>query len=266
MQRMTPLLAIGAAVLAFLAAVFFLQNRLLYFPSSATIEGIAVEGLQPWPDAAAFRGLLASAPATARVTAVVFHGNAGHAGHRVAYARALVPHGVRVILAEYPGYGPRPGSPGEETLVADAAETLEQAHQAFGAPLVVVGESLGAAVAAGAAARRPDLVTGLVLITPWDRLAHVASHHYPWLPVRWLLRDGYDSVRFLETFERPVVVAVAEHDRIVPARFGVALHRALNGPKQLLVVPGSDHNGWFARTDAAWWAGAIGFALDGPGG
>jgi len=266
MKRTTLVLSIGAAVLAFVAAVSLMQNRLLYFPASATLEGIAVEDLQPWPDAAAFRGLLAPAPATARATAVVFHGNAGHAGHRAAYARALAPLGVRVILAEYPGYGPRPGSPGEETLVADAAETLEQAHRAFGAPLVVVGESLGAAVAAGATARRPDLVTGLVLITPWDRLAHVASHHYPWLPVRWLLRDGYESARRLESFERPVVVAVAEHDRTVPARFGVALHSALNGPKQLRVVPGSDHNDWFGRVDAAWWAGAIGFALGGPGG
>ena len=31
-----------------------------------------------------------------------------------------------------------------------------------------------------------------LMITPWDRLQQVASYHYPWLPVRWLLRDRYD--------------------------------------------------------------------------
>ena len=51
-----------------------------------------------------------------RGTAIVFHGNAGHAGHRAYYARALTPLGLRVILAEYPGYGPRAGQPGEQAL------------------------------------------------------------------------------------------------------------------------------------------------------
>ena len=65
----------------------------------------------------------------------------------------------------------------------------------------------------------------------------------------------------LNKFDRPVVVAVAEHDRIVPARLGRALHAALGGHKQLIVVPASDHNDWPERVDAAWWQAAISFAL-----
>jgi len=127
--------------------------------------------------------------------------------------------------------------------------------------MLLLGESLGAAVAAAAGARHRDLTAGLLLITPWDRLAHVGSHHYPWLPVKWMLRDDYDTLANLAAFDRPVVVAVAERDSIVPAHFGTALHAALGGPKLLVVIKASDHNDWPDRVDASWWRAAIAFAL-----
>jgi pimeloyl-ACP methyl ester carboxylesterase len=261
MKFMGTLLWIAVVCLLFLAAIFVWQDRLLYFPAQTTVARIATGELRAWPSAQDFRGLVAEPAGAVRGTAIVFHGNAGHAGHRAFYAQALVPLGLRVILAEYPGYGPRAGMLGETSLVADAEETVDAAHRQYGAPLLLMGESLGAAVAAAAGARHPELTAGLLLITPWDRLARVGSHHYPWLPVRWMLRDGYDNLAHLAKFERPVVVAVAERDSIVPARFGTALHAALGGPKHLMVIKASDHNDWPDRVDATWWRDAIAFAL-----
>jgi hypothetical protein len=160
------LLLIAVTALLFLAAVYRWQDRLLYFPDRAPVAQLVGEGLRPWPSAQDFRGLVAEPAGPARGTMVVFHGNAGHAGHRVFYAHSLVPLGWRVVLAEYPGYGPRCGTPGEASLVADAQQTLALVRQAWPGPLLVVGESLGAAVAAGAAAGRSGLVSGLLLITP----------------------------------------------------------------------------------------------------
>jgi pimeloyl-ACP methyl ester carboxylesterase len=125
----------------------------------------------------------------------------------------------------------------------------------------VIGESLGAAVAAAAAARQGDKVQGLLLITPWDRLEHVGSYHYPWLPVKWLLRDRYDSAANLQNFEGPIVIALAEQDAIVPARFGLALYEGLRQPKKLLILQGAGHNDWPSSIDAAWWRQAIAFLL-----
>src|SRR5690606_22871894 len=152
------------------------------------------------------------------------------------YAETLAPLGLRVLLAEYPGYGPRPGALGEESLVADAVQTIAAARQAFGEPLLLVGESLGAGLAAAAArAAGADAgISGLLLITPWDRLANVAAYHYPWLPVTWLLKDRYDSAANLAAARLPVTVVVASNDEIVPARFGIALHEGLPQPKTLL--------------------------------
>ena len=258
---MGTLLWIVVACLLLLGAIFIWQDRLLYIPALTTVERVAAGGLRAWPSSQDFRGLVAEPTGDVRGTVIVFHGNAGHVGDRLFYAHALTPLGLRVILAEYPGYGPRGGVLGEASLVADAEETIALAHRQYGGPMLLLGESLGAAVAAAAGARHRDLTAGLLLITPWDRLAHVGSHHYPWLPVKWMLRDDYDTLANLAAFDRPVVVAVAERDSIVPAHFGTALHAALGGPKLLVVIKASDHNDWPDRVDASWWRAAIAFAL-----
>ena len=258
---MATVLAILVAGLMVLAAIYLRQDRMLYFPAPATVAGVTGAGLQAWPSAQDFRGLVADPAGPVRGTAIVFHGNAGHVGDRAFYARALAPLGLRVILAEYPGYGPRAGALGEASFVADAEQTVALAHRQYGGPLLLVGESLGAAVAAAAAAQQRELTAGLLLITPWDRLAHVGAHHYPWLPVKWMLRDDYDSQARLAGFDRPVLVAVAERDSVVPAHFGRALHAGLAGPKRLVVIEAADHNDWPARIDAGWWRAALGFAL-----
>ncbi|WP_233805596.1 alpha/beta hydrolase [Paraburkholderia sp. HP33-1] len=243
------------------AGVAILLDRFLYFPEKAATEDVVSGGLRAWPTPETFRGLVAEPAGSARATAIVFHGNAGHAGHRSFYTAALTRFGLRVILAEYPGYGPRDGTPAEETLVADAQQTIALAHRHYGAPLLIIGESLGAGVAAAAGSRERDKTACLLLITPWDRLEHVAAHHYPWLPVKWLLRDQYDSVTHLELFGRPVLVVVAERDSIVPPRFGEALYNSLAEPRQLMVVKAAEHNDWIGRVDETWWREAIGFLL-----
>lgn len=251
--------------LLFFGALALFQDRLLYFPDTPPLATALAEaqrdGLRPWPDAGNYRGLLREPAGPARATVVLFHGNAGHAGHRAWYAEALTRLGLRVILAEYPGYGPRSGKLGEAALSADAAETIALVRKQFSGPLLLAGESLGAGVAAAAVARNPAGIAGQLLITPWDRLENVARFHYPWMPVGWLLHDRYDSVANLAKYPGRVLVAVAERDSIVPARFGSGLYAALSGTKRLVVMPGADHNDWPERVDAAWWRDAVAFLL-----
>lgn len=266
---------VATAIALVIAAIAIFQDHLLYFPASASVKEMVTEDLTAWPDVQDFRGLLAepatpaghratnttaatgSEAAAIRGTVIVFHGNAGHAGHRAFYAPVLTAQGFRVILAEYPAYGPRTGKVDERSLVGDAEQTITLAHRRYGQPLLLIGESLGSAVAAAAAARQADKIAGVLLITPWDRLAHVASHHYPWLPVRLLLRDRYDSAANLTRVDKPVIIVVAQDDSIVPARFGVALYEGLAGPRKLVVIERAGHNDWFDRTDAEWWKAAI---------
>lgn len=259
-MRIVPLiLVLVAAYLAALAGVAIFQDRLLYFPQKAAIAELASGGLRAWPAADAFRGLVAEPAGGARGTVIVFHGNAGHARHRAYYAAMLTRLCLRVILAEYPGYGPRDGVLGEDSFVADARETIALAYRRYGEPLLLIGESLGAAVAAAAGGGERDKVAGLMLITPWDSLERLGAYHYPWLPVKWLLHDRYDTASHLASFDPPVLVAVAERDSIVPARFGTALYNALGGRRKLMVVKAGDHNDWTGHVDEGWWREAIGF-------
>ncbi|MGB0127241.1 MAG: alpha/beta hydrolase [Rhodocyclaceae bacterium] len=240
-----------------------IQNRLIYYPDNiplaAAVEEARRSGFAPWPSEADFRGWVREPEGTVRATAVLFHGNAGHAGHRAWYGGILLPHGLRLILAEYPGYGPRSGAPGERALVADATEIVRLAQRQFPGPLLLVGESLGAGVAAAAAARGE--VLAVLLITPWDRLDQVARHHYPWLPVSLLLNDRYDSVEQLSAYRGRIAVVVAAQDSIVPPERGKALFERLAAPKHIWTIPGAEHNDWMMHVDGEWWRSVVGFLL-----
>ncbi len=251
--------ALGAALVAGLVVLF--QRRLLYFPSRTTeSEATAAAsrlGLAAWRDpGGGFRGWRAPS-ASARGAAIVLHGNAGTALDRFYYAAALARHGVEVVLLEYPGYGPRPGTPSLSSLTAAAIDAL-RAMAAEGKPVWLVGESLGSGVAARAAAERPDLVRGLLLVTPFADLAAVARHHFPLLPAS-LLRDRYRPAHDLRSFPRPIVIVVAGRDEVVTPAEGRRLFDVLTGPKKLFEQPEATHNGLDLSPRLPFWEEAAGF-------
>jgi pimeloyl-ACP methyl ester carboxylesterase len=256
------LLTLLLVYLAFSAFLFVMQRRLLYQPFGGGIspQRAAELGLRHWPSVEDFRGFVPfdEQPAP-RGTVVVFHGNAGAAFHRGFYFPALSRHHLRVVLAEYPGYGGRPGRPSESTLVADALETIALAQRMYGEPLYLWGESLGAGVAAGAIAQTDVPIAGLVLFTPWDSLPAVAQTHYPYLPVRWLVLDRYQTVDNLDAFAGRIAVILAGMDEVIPVKHGQNLYDSLPGNKQLWLFEGARHNSMPIEADQDWWGQVVGF-------
>jgi fermentation-respiration switch protein FrsA (DUF1100 family) len=104
-------------------------------------------------------------------------------------------------------------------------------------------------------------VAGLLLLTPFDSLANVAQHHYPLLPVRWILRDSYPSSEWLQKYRGPVAIIVAADDTIVPAKFGRKLHESYAGPKKLIVAEHADHNDLLHTLPPSAWQEALQFLL-----
>ncbi len=251
--------AIVYAVLT--ALVFFSQRRLLYLPGThkISVQAARVQGLNFWPSLENHRGFIGAGQADPpRGTIIVFHGNAGAAYDRSFYLHALEPIGYRVILAEYPGYGGRAGTPSEQALVDDAEETIKRAHREFGSPIYLWGESLGAGVAAAAVTSKHKApIAGIVLAMPWDSLPNLAQSIYWFLPARWLVLDKFDNINNLQDFRGPIAVLVAEHDEIIPRRHSTALYESLNDPKRLWEFPNAGHNNWPIEPTAPWWGEVV---------
>ncbi|NTU60517.1 MAG: alpha/beta fold hydrolase [Deltaproteobacteria bacterium] len=241
---------------------------MLYYPDTPPPSEVAAASasLFFWPSFAGYRGFLgAQAPAKPKSTVVAFHGNGGGAADRAWYARALQPLGYRVVLAEYPVYGGRPGTLGEEAFVADARETVRQVAAELGGPVLLLGESLGCGVAAAVAKDPPVPVTKLLLITPWDNLLSVAQAHFPFIPLGFFLKDRYDSAANLKGFEGRVALVAAERDEVIPIRHARNLYDGLACAKRLWVVPQAGHNDWMLGVARDWWAEVMEFVEAGGG-
>ena len=234
-----------------------LQYSMLYYPDSSVPSPaeLAARHLQFWPSGPdGYRGFIGTdGIQNGKGTIIVFHGNAGTAADRAYYMNALGSIGYRVILAEYPGYGKREGTLGEESLVADAKASVRLASERYGAPLFLLGESLGCGVAAGAAADAALEIDGLLLITPWDTLLAAAKSHFRYLPVGLFMKDRYDNGENLKAFRKGIAVVGAELDEIVPVRHARELYRSLPGPKRMWTLRGAGHNDWPTAVDGAQW-------------
>lgn len=243
-----------------------LQRNMLYHPSAyvPSQAALAARNLQFWPsglnDYRAFIGILPAG--RIKGTIVIFHGNAGTAADRAYYVNALTTLGYRVILAEYPGYGARKGELSEETFVRDAKETLRLASERYGSPLYLLGESLGCAVAAAAVKDSPVKIDGLILITPWDSLLSVAREKITWLPVRFFLRDEYDTIKNLKGYQGRVAVVGAAQDVVIPIHHAQALFQSLPGDqatKRMYTIEGAGHNDWLRMVGPSWWKEITGY-------
>ncbi len=178
-----------------------------------------------------------------RHSIVVFQGNGGTASERGKYIKAFssFESDWQVFLFEYPGYGMRKGEPSEELIVKEALSVVDElATQST--EVFVIGESLGTGVASQVASARPNLVKGVLLITPFDRLESPAIEAYPFLPVHWILLDRFESDLALEKYMGPVGVILAGQDQVVPMKYGQKLYNGYQGPKKLWVQPDKGHN------------------------
>lgn len=242
-------IAAGASLLlvAVMATLYLAQRRLLYFPTRSDLAGSSrlarAAGLEPWLDGAGrFIGWHAPLPGVAPLArAVVLHGNAGCALDRTYLRDVLQGPGlppIEVFLLEYPGYGPRSGSPSEEAIVAAVVEAIDLLGD--GLPVFLVGESLGSSAAALAAAARPR-VAGLLLVTPLASVTAVARRHYPIVP-SFLVRDAFRADLALPRYGGRVAFLIAGRDEVVFADLGRALFHAYPGPRRLWEEPPAFHN------------------------
>jgi uncharacterized protein len=191
-----------------------------------------------------------------RAVVLLAHGNGGNVTHRAGLVRLLQARlRATTLIFDYRGYGHSGGVPTVEGILSDAraARTAlaERAH-VNESDIVLMGESLGGAVAVQLAAEKPP--RGLVLDRTFSSLKDIAAHHYPALA--WLVpAKKLNSVAQVSQYEGPLLQCHGVADGTIPFALAVKLFDAANQPKEFIRLPSTDHNDplpdeFFSRLDA----------------
>ncbi|CAN0344936.1 unnamed protein product, partial [Ectocarpus sp. 4 AP-2014] len=148
-----------------------------------------------------------------------------------------------VLVFDYRGYGKSEGVPTEAGVVADSLAAQRWLAERTGRSteeILVIGRSLGGGAATAIAAEQG--AAALILQSTFTRLPDAAASHYPWLPVRWVMQNRYDSLARVAAYTGPVFVSHGTEDRVVPFEQGQRLYKAATGPKRFLSFEGLGHN------------------------
>lgn len=233
---LTIFLLTSAGYVALCSVMYALQRSMLYFPTPEVHSD----------EATAFRlvndGLSLKVWRTAEKSdkaLIYFGGNNEDVSTNIRKYRELFPDHT-VYLHNYRGYGGSEGKPSEEGLFADALalyDHLAARHDSID----VIGRSLGTGVAVFLASERE--VRNLALVTPYDSITSVAVDQYPFLPVRRLLKDRFDSLARATMLYANTLLLIAENDELIPVELSHNLAAALNPEHtRVMTIKGVDHN------------------------
>jgi hypothetical protein len=236
-KSLTTILLLAIVVYAAACAFLFLQQRsFIYFPPATAALQAPTTSTMTVPGALV---KISERPHPGKQALIYLGGN----GEDVSMSLPLLAHTFpahALYLLHYRGYTGSSGAPTEQALVADALQLFDRVAAAH-PEVVLIGRSLGTGIAVQVASLRP--VRKLVLVTPYDSLAGLGARQFPYFPVRWLMRDRYESVRYAPRVSAPTLLLVAEHDEIIPASSSARLFAQFSpGIARTRVIPGTGHN------------------------
>jgi pimeloyl-ACP methyl ester carboxylesterase len=216
--------------------VYARQRAFIYYPTPA-VAGSIGEAVSLSVSGAVLRLNLVRRPGASAV--IYFGGNAESVAASAGELTQAAPDRSWVFV-NYRGYGGSSGTPSEKALVADALAVFDSLSPHY-ADIAVVGRSLGSGVAVQLAVARP--VSALVLVTPYDSLVSVGQKALPWLPVSWLAKDRFESVRYALRITCPALVLIAANDEVIDTAHARRLLTAFHTDiATAVVVPGAGHN------------------------
>lgn len=232
------------------AAVAASQSRLLFNPL-----GSRREVLKPYSTGHRTRAVVIRASDGTRLSGwlmtprtagphpgVVYFGGRSEEVSWVARDAGQLFPGMAVLAVNYRGYGDSHGDPAETHFVEDGRmlyDWLSERHHVDPQRIAVVGRSLGSGVAVQVAMERP--ASAIVLITPYDSILAIAKRKFRTLPVEYVLRHKFESVKYAEKITAPTYVLRAAEDDIVPHSHTDLLVQKLGTLYADEIVPDSDH-------------------------
>ena len=174
-------------------------------------------------------------------TLVFFHGNAGNLSNRTYKLNQLSKLDLNIIILAWRGFSGNEGEPSEQNLYNDAKKTIDwlNSRGVKNKNIILYGESLGTGIAVELS--QTNQFGGIILESPFTSMTNAAKNIYPWLPVKYLLKDKYDSEKKIKNLQIPILIMHGKKDNIVPFKMGKKLYDLANNPKFFYFTENDDH-------------------------
>ena len=242
-------LVLSSIVIAYIVLIIFIyfyQRNLLYHPSENNYQGDKIQfdyeeifikvdeeiKLKSWIIEKDFKKYK---------TLVVFHGNAGHLSNRIYKLNELYKLNINILLISWRGFSGNKGSPTEQNLYKDAEAAIKWLNEKNinNNQIILYGESLGSGVAVELG--KKNNFNSIILESPFTSIENSAKIYYPYLPVRLLLKDRFDSIGKIKKINTPILIMHGEKDDVVPISMGKELFEKANSPKHSYFTSEDDH-------------------------
>lgn len=229
-----------------LAYIYLFQRNLLYHPSVNGYQGDRInfdyeeifiennEGIK-------LKAWLHKKDLINKKTILFFHGNAGNLSNRNYKLNELSKFDINFLIVAYRGFSNNQGKPSEQGIYKDARSALDwlKTKGVKEKNLILYGESLGTAVAIETAQNKN--LAGIILESPFTSMIDLAKKYYPFLPVKILLKDKYETAKKLPNINSPLLILHGKLDTIVPFAMGEKLFEQANEPKFKYFIDNDDH-------------------------
>jgi fermentation-respiration switch protein FrsA (DUF1100 family) len=238
-------LLIAFGTYAALVAFIYVTQRSILFPG----VGSAALSDPEWggavaiatPDGETLHALHSRAQ-LGRPSVLFFLGNADRVGNYGFLAQALARQGIGLLALSYRGYPGSTGAPSETGLLIDGLAAFDWLTAQGDGRIVLLGQSLGSAVAVNTAAERD--AARVILLSAYLSVLSLAQAHYPWLPVAPLIKDPFRSDLRIANVSQPKLFIHGRRDTIIPLSSGEALYRLAPAPKRMLVYDAGHNDIW----------------------
>jgi len=174
-------------------------------------------------------------------TILFLHGNAGTLENRIHKINHFKDMNINFLLVAWRGFSGNKGKPTEKNLYEDARSALQwlESKGIKENNIIIYGESLGTGVATEIAQNKN--FAGIILESPFTSMIEAGKDKYPYLPVKFLLKDKYESEKKIKNIKSPILIMHGKVDNIVPFYMGKKMYELANNPKYSYFSEYDDH-------------------------
>ena len=229
-----------------LFTTYFFQRNLLYHPKENNYFGdpliVSVEKVKiKTQDNIELLSWYHNKNSNNYKTILFLHGNAGSLENRIHKINHFKDININFLLVSWRGFNGNQGKPTEQGLYEDARSAVKwlKSKGILEKNIIIYGESLGTGVATEIAQNKN--FAGVILESPFTSMIDAGKTKYPYLPVRFLLKDKYESNKKIKNIKSPILIMHGKVDNIVPFYMGKKMYELANEPKYSYFSEYDDH-------------------------